>query len=264
MSMVGRTFLDTSKPSSSILGSITSSVKDDINGAIIDIVHYLNLHDFYSVHLLDYCEGYYTPTAVVNSTSRPSRNVTSCSNRTALFHFDPTGTLQKELKPGVSLQDLHWPSAIQDGIRTLEVASKVMVILYYVGIAVIGLAIIGSIIGFIVGGTLNATLNILLSIVCYFQSGGRREHSANSLQVAFLALGIASAIATVISVKATNIINQQGNRIGVAAYRGNKFLAMTWTTTALMLVAAVAWIAECCSGRRKLATYMKEGKVGRL
>ncbi len=168
--MVGRTFLDTSKPSPSVLGSIASSVKGDINGAIVDITHYLNLHDFYSVHLLDYCEGYYTPTAVVNSTSRPSRNVTSCSNRTALFHFDPTATLQKELKPGVSLQDLHWPSAIQDGIRTLEIGSKVMVILYYVGIAVTGLAIAGSIIGFTVGGNLGATINLLLAIVCCLES----------------------------------------------------------------------------------------------
>jgi len=174
MSMVGRTILDTSKPSSSKLGSIASSVKDDINDVITDVTHYLNLHDFYSVHLLDYCEGYYTPTAVVNSTSRPSRNVTSCSNRTALFHFDPTGTLQKELKPGVSLQDLHWPSAIQDGIRTLEIASKVMVILYYVGIAVTGLAVIGSIIGFIVGGALGATVNLLLAIVCHLESDGHR------------------------------------------------------------------------------------------
>lgn len=168
--MVGRTLLDTSKPSSSILGSIASSVKGDINGAIVDITHYLNLHDFYSVHLLDYCEGYYTPTAVANSTSRPSRNVTSCSNRTALFHFDPTATVQKELKPGVSLQDLHWPSAIQDGIRTVENASKVMVILYYIGIVVTGLAIVGSIIGFIIGGTLGATINLLLAIVCRLES----------------------------------------------------------------------------------------------
>lgn len=82
--------------------------------------------------------------------------------------------------------------------------------------------------------------------------------------MAFLALAIASSIATVIAVKATNIINQQGNRIGVAAYRGNKFLAMTWAAAAMMLVAAVAWIAECCAGRRKQATYMKEGRVGRL
>lgn len=168
--MVGRTFLDTSKPSSSFLSSIASSVKGDINGAIKDVTHYLNLHDFYSVHLLDYCEGYYTPTAVVNSTSRPSKNVTSCSNRTALFHFDPTGTLQKELKPGLSLQDLHWPSAIQDGIRTLEIASKVMVILYCAGIAVTGLTVIGSIIGFIVGDALSATVNLLLATVCRLES----------------------------------------------------------------------------------------------
>ena len=68
--MVGRTILDTSSHSSSIFGSIVSSVKGDINGAVINITHYLNIHDFYSVHLLDYCEGYYTPPAAADSTYR--------------------------------------------------------------------------------------------------------------------------------------------------------------------------------------------------
>lgn len=174
MSMVGRTFLDTSKPPSSLLGSIASSVKGEISGAITDIAHHLNLHDFYSVHLLDHCEGYYTPTPVVNSTSRPSRNVTGCSNRTGLYHFDPTAALQKELKPGVSLQDLHWPSAIQDGIKTLESASNLMAILYYVGIAITGLAVMGGIVGFVVGGTLSAMVNLLIAIVCCTEPDGGR------------------------------------------------------------------------------------------
>ncbi len=66
------------------------------------------------------------------------------------------------------------------------------------------------------------------------------------------------------TVKATNLINQHGNDIGIAAYKGNKFLAMTWAATAVMLLAAIAWIAECCVGRQKRTTYMKEGREGRL
>ncbi|KAI9878197.1 MAG: hypothetical protein M1830_001589 [Pleopsidium flavum] len=246
ISMLGHTAINASSSSSSLLNSIESSIKGDLNNAITNFARSLGIHDFYSAHLLDYCEGYYAPVALANSTSHPNRNVTKCSNHTALFHFDPTSIIQKELKPGVSLQNLHWPSAIQDGLRTLEAASKVMVILYYVGIAVTGLAIIGSIIAIVTGGTLSAIVNLMLAII------------------AFLVLGIASGIVTVMVVKATNMINQHGNDIGIAAYKGRKFLAMTWVATAVMLVAAIAWIADCCVGRRNRTTYIKEGREGRL
>jgi len=163
--MLGHATVNTSASSSSLLNSIESSIKGDINHAITDFARSLGIHDFYSAHLLNYCEGYYTPTAVANSTSHPNKNVTKCSNHTALFHFDPTTIVQNELKTGVSLQDLHWPSAIQDGMRALEAASKVMVVLYYVGIAVTGLAVIGSITGIIAGGNLSAIVNLMLAIV---------------------------------------------------------------------------------------------------
>ena len=180
MSMVGRTFLDNSR-SSSLLGSFASSVKGDINDAVSDITHYLNIHDFYSVHLLNYCEGYYTPSAVANSTSNPHKNVTHCSNQTGLFHFDPTAVLRSELRQGVSLQNLQWPSAIQDGIRALQGTSKVMTILYYIGIALAGLAIAGSIIGSVVGGGISAVVNLLLALVRLLQLRVLKKPLANRM-----------------------------------------------------------------------------------
>jgi hypothetical protein len=72
-----------------------------------------------------------------------------------------------------------------------------------------------------------------------------------SHQLAFLALGIASAIETAIVVKSTNAINKYGSDIGIAAYKGGKFMAMTWAATALMFLAACLWVAECCMGRRR-------------
>lgn len=163
--MIGHSLLNTSTSSSSLLSSIESSIKGDINSVVTDVTKRLGIHDFYSVHLLDYCEGYYTPTAVANSTSQPYKNVTKCSNQTGLFHFDPTTIVQNELRPGLTLQDLHWPSQIQDGLKTLEVASKVTVILYYVGIGTAGLAIIGSLVGIVADGVLSAVVNFMLALV---------------------------------------------------------------------------------------------------
>lgn len=54
--MLGRLTLNTSKPSSSLLNSIGNSIKGEINDLISDLARELDIHDFYSAHLLDYCE----------------------------------------------------------------------------------------------------------------------------------------------------------------------------------------------------------------
>ena len=54
--MLGRTTLDTSKTSSSVLKSLKNTIQKDVNEAISDVAKTLNIHDFYSAHILDYCE----------------------------------------------------------------------------------------------------------------------------------------------------------------------------------------------------------------
>lgn len=54
--MLGRLTLNTSTSSSSLLNSLESSFKGEVNDVIADVARKLNIHDFYSAHLLDYCE----------------------------------------------------------------------------------------------------------------------------------------------------------------------------------------------------------------
>ena len=54
--MLGRTSLKTSKTSSPVLKSIKNTVQKDVNEVISDAAKALNIHDFYSAHVLDYCE----------------------------------------------------------------------------------------------------------------------------------------------------------------------------------------------------------------
>ena len=54
--MLGRTTLDTTKTSSPILKSIENTVQKDVNEVISDVAKTLDIHDFYSAHILDYCE----------------------------------------------------------------------------------------------------------------------------------------------------------------------------------------------------------------
>ena len=54
--MLGRLTLNTSKSHSSLLNSLENSIKDDLNDLIASVAKELNIHDFYSAHILDYCE----------------------------------------------------------------------------------------------------------------------------------------------------------------------------------------------------------------
>ena len=56
--MLGEFSVNTSSSSggSSWLSSIEGDIQGDINGLINDVAKSLNIHDFYSAHLLDYCE----------------------------------------------------------------------------------------------------------------------------------------------------------------------------------------------------------------
>ncbi|MCJ1478204.1 hypothetical protein MMC13_006880 [Lambiella insularis] len=233
--MLGEFAINASSSSggSSWLSSLEGSIEGDINGLVSDIAKSLNIHDFYSAHLLDYCEGYYTPSPISNATSQPSKNVTFCSNHTALFTFDPTAILQSELKAGYNLSQLKWPSEIEDAIVAIETASKVMFVLYCIGVGFAGLALIGALIGVFSGGRLNAALNMMLDLM------------------AFVALGVASAIVTATTVKIVDAVNHYGSDIGLAATKGSTFMGMTWAATTLMLVAAFSWLIECCVKRKQ-------------
>lgn len=255
-SMLGEfSFNDTSSNSSSdgIIGSlkndinglksdIESDIENKINSAIDDVAQAIGIHDFYSAHLMNYCEGYYEPDPLRNATNHPSKNITKCSNRTGMYTFDPTKILQSELTTGINLTDLNWPDTIQDVIHTIEIATRAMFVLYCIGAGFAGLAVLTAIVHLFGGGRLGAACNFLIDFM------------------AFLALGIASAIATAIIVKVVNAVNKYGEEIGVAAYKGNKFLAFTWAATALMLVASIGWIVECCLGRKNKVSSYKEGK----
>ncbi len=152
-----------------------------------------------------------------------------------MFHFDPAAVIQSELKPGVNLTSLKWPSAIEDGIHAIEVASKVMFVLYCMAAATAGVAFLGAIAGFLTGAKFIALVNTLLCLI------------------GFLALMIASAISTAIINNVVGTFNKHGNDIGIYAYKGMTFIGMTWAATILIILSAFAWIFESLLRKRRAA-----------
>lgn len=253
-SRIGQNFLQSNSSSSSsssntftswlhnITQPLTSTAQSEISKLESSLAHQLGLQDFYSAHLMDYCEGSFTPAPVPNATlPRGSihKNVSTCSNRTAMFSFDPTAALNatlNETHTGITLSDLHWPSEIEDGIRALRYAVRAAFVLYCIGT------------GF--------SLLTLLACTFWASSCSRGGRGVAALEIllailAFLSLGIASAIMTAVAVKGSHIINKYGNEIGVSADWGGKFLAMTWAATGLMFVASISGCFGCCLHRNR-------------
>ncbi|GAB7365157.1 hypothetical protein MBLNU230_g6244t1 [Neophaeotheca triangularis] len=246
-SQIGTNVFNTTSSSSSnsnsivtFLDDLSNSLKDSLNSNLNSLAQTLGLHDFYSAHLLNHCQGFYAPAALANETLSPqtiSRNVTRCSDATALYTFDPKDTLQRQLDAsglGVDLDDLRWPAEIDEGLGALRVAQKAGFVLYCVAAAFIGLAAVTSGVGVFWGeGRVGAGINVVVGVL------------------AFVAVGVASGVVTAVAVKAAELVNFYGNDVGVRAERGGEFLAVTWAATALMLLSLVVWCFECVKGRRR-------------
>lgn len=158
------------------------------------------------------------------------------ANKTSTDHFDISTVLSKELEVGplhINLSDIDWPSDIQNGLNALNTAFDATFILYAIGIAAAGCAIIAA-------------------LVALFLNGSRLISFGNwgLASLSFAAFLIASIIVTIVQDKATHIINKYGNEIGVYAYKGVKYLTLTWVAVAVMFLAAAAWVVEFCVGRR--------------
>lgn len=229
----------------SLINDAQGELNDLINGATSDIASVLNISDFYAVHVMDYCQGMYEPNGTVAASGGSvSKNTTYCSPRNSLFHFNITEVVDNALPDEINLSDLKWPDAVTDAQNTIRAASIATVILYILGVAFSGLAIIGALVGIFTNGRLSACLNVIIDLL------------------AFITLAVASVLATIVIVKAVNALNKYGDDIGVSATRGNLFLGMTWAATGLMLVATIVSIVQLIRGR-KHGGYISETKEKR-
>ncbi len=162
-------------------------------------------------------------------------------------HFDITSELNKQLELGplkLNLSDLDWPSDIQSGLNDLATAIDAVFVLYAIGIAAAGLA-------------------ILTALVAFFLDASRLVSFGNLglTSLSFIVLLIASITITVVQQQAAHLINKYGNDIGVYAYKGAKYMALTWVSVAVMILASAAWCVEFVIGRRNRRREYSEKPV---
>jgi SUR7/PalI family len=175
-----------------LINDAEQEANDVISNAADKVAEAFNLTDFYAVHIMDYCQGFYKPNATVHGAKK---NTTHCSSRKTLFHFDPTKIVEDSLPDNVGLSDLHWPNEIQDASRAVRVASIVMFVFYVIGIAFAGFAVITALLATFTEGRVSAFANFLMDIVSFLLLIHRAfTHHACSLDFSPSALHLRSQL----------------------------------------------------------------------
>lgn len=227
-------------PTISSLISVAGSAQEVINNSITSFTGYLGSHDFYLVHVLNICRGYYAPTDTNHSgssTESISKSHTVCSRPTFTFNFNLRRTLEEEL--GAKGNHLmhgttqSWPTEVNGGMSALELVPRILSVVYCVTIVLVTIALAFAVLAVLFSGRFSACFNMISSLT------------------AAIAAGVASILATAIGKNAAGLINEEGARINISAQEGKKFLNLTWAATTCMLAASLTWLIGCIYGRRR-------------
>ncbi|KAG6039097.1 hypothetical protein E4U41_003294 [Claviceps citrina] len=211
--------------------------KDKINevtGKIADkVAKKIGIKEWYSLHVMDSCEGYYSPNSTVPDAGL---NVTNCASSSPGNRFNLSQILDHELQAGplkLNLASINWPDSIQENLDKLNRAILSLFLVYAIGAGLSGLA-------------------VLCSIVAYWKPDVGRIVLVN-LAVAspgFLSLFIGSIIATAAANTGVKAINMVGRAVGLSATRGPKFHTLTWVSTGFMGFVALFWLVQFFAVRR--------------
>lgn len=237
-SRIGQTSLfNTTDASGGFLDNLTNDIQggvnDLFNDVTSDIANALDLPDFFTLYLRGYCNGTYQD----NGSETPGS--TDCSHRTALFHFSPTEMLRRHLPSGITLDELHWPSAIEVAEGALKVFGVALSVLHILSIICIGTTVLSAASKLCFGGRICVLINFVVNAVSSQVSSHMAQSNRNCDQLALVAIALATIFSTVIVEKEVDVINKHGEDIGIAATKGTRFLSMMWVSTVLMLVAII-------------------------
>ncbi|KAH8883072.1 hypothetical protein GQ53DRAFT_664793 [Thozetella sp. PMI_491] len=210
------------------VGSDVASALDKIEDHFADeLAKTLGIKQFYSVHTMNICEGYYDPNATVVGASH---NVTNC---TAPFAgYNVSAMFDHELSVGpfkLNLQELGFSDDLQGEFDKIYRLLEAFAIIFIIGAGFTGLTVISSI----------ASLFLL----------HRRERITLLINVILsgIAMGILLLAVTIVTAGAyiaASETNDKGSDVGISATAGHIFTAVTWTAVGLMIVTFVYWLFQ--------------------
>ncbi|KAH0433235.1 SUR7 protein [Colletotrichum camelliae] len=242
---LGQNVLDVSSDSSGDDGSTwdrlvgivrnkTSDIINDIGNDIADrLADELGISHWYSLHLMDVCQGDFAPNVTAPNVWL---NVSACTQPKPGPNVNLTKMLDQELSVGplrLSLADLDWPDTIEDALDKVNKALLAIFVLYVLGIGFSGLAILGSFAAFFLGPAKRVTIpNFTFAIL------------------AAIVLFAGSLVTTIGAKKGAEQLNDVGEDVGLSAEAGQNFMIISWVAFAVMAASAVYWVSQCCVARR--------------
>ncbi|KAL0933171.1 sur7 protein [Colletotrichum truncatum] len=217
-----------------IVRNKTNDIVNDITNDIADrLADELGISHWYSLHLMDVCQGDFAPNVTAPNVWL---NVSDCTQPKPGPNVNLTKMLDQELSVGplrLSLADLDWPDSIEDTMDKVNKALLAIFVLYVLGIGFSGLAILGSLASFFLGFKKRMTIT---NFVFAF--------------LAALVLFAGSLVTTIGAREGVKQINDVGENIGLSAETGQKFMIISWVAFAVMAAAAVYWVTQFCVERR--------------
>ncbi|KXJ95622.1 actin cortical patch SUR7/pH-response regulator pali [Microdochium bolleyi] len=229
-----------------IQDTITDQVNDVIGDVVDEITEKLGISQWYSLHVMNWCEGDFAP----NSTAVGAwYNTTNCTERAAGISFNLTEILNHEISIGpldFNTNEIPLPDRIESAVEQLNSALYALFILFVLAAAFSGFTILLTLVTIVTSFLWGRTSH-------HHQAGHRKTIIGNAVFnfLAVVMLAVAAAIATVVGKKAASEITDAGKDVGISANAGMKFIAICWGAFGAGFLAFVFWSALCCFPREK-------------
>ncbi|KAI9879513.1 MAG: hypothetical protein M1830_008305 [Pleopsidium flavum] len=182
----------------------------------------LNLKDFYTVSLWNYCDG-----SKANSSSTSVETVEFCSPRQSEFWFNPVEVWGLN---NTGLEQV-FPKELKDGLNAYQTASKWMFIAYVVAFVA-------------------TALELIVGFFAVFSRWGSFATTVVSVASALFILA-ASLTATLVYSTLSSSFNSYLKPYNIHGSLGQSMYVTTWLAVAFSFGAAIFWLFSvcCCSGR---------------
>ncbi|KAF8861470.1 hypothetical protein BDZ45DRAFT_799934 [Acephala macrosclerotiorum] len=219
----------------SLVGTVTGAAGDEIvtvvNSIVKDVTDALGIKDWYGIYMTGFCDGDYT--------SNSGYNTSSCTSYNNL-HINSTNSTVQLGTTTIDFSAINIPAKLSNSEGQVKAILNAIIALQIIGIVSAGILIFLT------------PLTLLLS---FFSKWIFRLAIGCFAALAAACFAVIAGFGTGIQVAVSALVNDLGDGLGVEAYSGGNFLALTWISYFFMMISAVLWFTRWHAHR-----YVRRGK----
>ena len=201
------------------------------DAAADDMAAVLGISQFYSLHIMNVCQGTFAPNATA---AGAWYNVSDCTTQLNAKQLNMTALINSQLGDnfvdGGSITRLGGSKSLQDVMNRIPTIGIVLAVFYIVGAIFAGLSVLLTF-SSVVTRSMFAKETVLANV--------------GVSSVASLSLLVAALVLTVACKATVSSINRLGkDTIGMQAVPGTKFQSLTWAAFAMMALCMLYWMHQ--------------------